>query len=114
MTLDTSLKILQWIKKNKISIVDITGGAPELNPNFRKIVSECRNLGIHVIVRCNLTVIFEKGQDNLSEFYSKNKVELICSLPCYLEENVDSQRGSGVFQKSILALQKLNSLGRTG
>ena len=111
MTLDTSLKILQWIKKNKISIVDITGGAPELNPNFRKIVSECRNLGIHVIVRCNLTVIFEKGQDNLSEFYSKNKVELICSLPCYLEENVDSQRGSGVFQKSILALQKLNSLG---
>ena len=111
MTLDTSLKILQWIKKNKISIVDITGGAPELNPNFRKIVSECRNLGIHVIVRCNLTVIFEKVQDNLSEFYSKNKVELICSLPCYLEENVDSQRGSGVFQKSILALQKLNSLG---
>tara|TARA_B100000686_G_C16791802_1_gene979211 strand:+ start:436 stop:1410 length:975 start_codon:yes stop_codon:yes gene_type:complete len=111
MTLDTSLKILQWIKKNKISIVDITGGAPELNPNFRKIVSECRNLGIHVIVRCNLTVIFEEGQDNLSEFYSKNKVELICSLPCYLEENVDSQRGSGVFQKSILALQKLNSLG---
>ena len=111
MTLDTSLKILQWIKKNKISIVDITGGAPELNPNFRKIVSECRNLGIHVIARCNLTVIFEEGQDNLSEFYSKNKVELICSLPCYLEENVDSQRGSGVFQKSILALQKLNSLG---
>ena len=75
MTLDTSLKILQWIKKNKISIVDITGGAPELNPNFRKIVSECRNLGIHVIVRCNLTVIFEKGQDNLSEFYSKEDVK---------------------------------------
>ena len=111
MTLDTSSKILQWIKKHKISIVDITGGAPELNPNFRKIVSECRDLGTHIIVRCNLTVIFEEGQEDLSEFYSKNKVELICSLPCYLEENVDSQRGTGVFQKSILALQKLNSLG---
>ena len=111
MTIETSLKILHWIKKYRVSIVDITGGAPELNPNFRKIVLECKNLGIHVIVRCNLTVIFEEGQNDLCEFYKKNKVELICSLPCYLEENVDSQRGDGVFEKSILALQKLNSLG---
>lgn len=111
MSLETSLKIMHWVKKYKISIVDITGGAPELNPNFRKIVVECRNLGIHVIVRCNLTIIFEKGQEDLSEFYCKNKVELICSMPCYIEENVDSQRGNGVFEKSIIALKKLNSLG---
>ena len=111
MGLETSLKIMDWVKKYKISTIDITGGAPELNPNFRKIVTECRNLRIHVVVRCNLTIIFEKGQEDLSEFYCKNKVELICSMPCYTEENVDSQRGNGVFEKSILALKKLNSLG---
>ena len=97
--------------ENSVHTVDITGGAPELNPNFRFFVRKLRSLGKEVIDRCNLTVLFEKGQENTAEFLAENKVMITASLPCYQEENVDSQRGRGVFQKSILALKKLNDLG---
>ena len=94
-----------------ITTVDITGGAPELNPNFQWIVRESRVLGRHVIDRCNLTVLFEPGQEYVAEFLAQNQVEIIASLPCYTPENVDQQRGRGVFEKSIHALQFLNHLG---
>lgn len=97
--------------KNSVHTVDITGGAPELNPNFKFFVRKLRSLGKEVIDRCNLTVLFEKGQENTAEFLAENKVIITASLPCYQEKNVDSQRGRGVFQKSILALKKLNDLG---
>jgi radical SAM/Cys-rich protein len=94
-----------------MTTVDVTGGAPELNPNFRRIVSEARGLGRNVIDRCNLTVLFEPGQEHLPEFLAQHEVEIIASLPCYTEANVDQQRGRGVFEKSIQALQVLNHLG---
>ena len=94
-----------------ITTVDITGGAPELNPNFQWIVRKSRRLGRHVIDRCNLTVLFEPGQERLAEFLAQHEVEIIASLPCYTAENVDQQRGRGVFEKSIHALQFLNHLG---
>ncbi len=94
-----------------IQILDITGGAPELNPNFAMLVERGRALGRQVIVRCNLTVILEEGMVWLVDFYRRNRVELICSLPCYTAENVDRQRGNGVFTKSIEALRMLNDAG---
>jgi len=94
-----------------ITTVDITGGAPELNPNFPWIVRESRRLGRHVTDRCNLAVLFESGQERLAEFLAQHEVEIIASLPCYTAENVDQQRGRGVFEKSIHALQLLNHVG---
>jgi len=94
-----------------ITTVDITGGAPELNPNFQWIVSEARRLGRHIIDRCNLTGLFEPGKEHLAEFLTDKEVEIIASLPCYTASNVDQQRGRGVFEKSIHALQILNQLG---
>lgn len=94
-----------------IEVVDITGGAPELNPNFSRLVLLSRALGRHVIDRCNLTVFFEPGQQDLPEFLAANRVEITASLPCYTAENVDKQRGKGVFDKSIRALKLLNHLG---
>jgi radical SAM/Cys-rich protein len=94
-----------------ITSVDLTGGAPELNPSFEWIVDEARRLGKHIIDRCNLTVLFEPGKEHLAEFLAENKVEIIASLPCYTASNVDQQRGRGVFEKSIRALQLLNRLG---
>lgn len=91
--------------------VDLTGGAPELNPNFRLLTERAHELGRAVIVRCNLTVLFEPGMESLPSFYRENEVTLICSLPCYTVENVDMQRGRGVFGKSIEALQRLNREG---
>jgi radical SAM/Cys-rich protein len=111
MTSDTAGRILDWLASSDIEKVDITGGAPELNPNFRQIVETARVLGRHVIIRCNLSVIFEPGMEWLPAFYRDQGVELICSLPCYLEENVDAQRGTGVFKKSIHALLALNEAG---
>jgi radical SAM/Cys-rich protein len=95
----------------KVQVVDITGGAPELNSNFRRLVSESRNMGRHVIDRCNLTVLFEPGMEYLADFLAENEVEIIASLPCYTAANVDQQRGRGVFDKSIAALRWLNELG---
>lgn len=96
---------------SKIETVDITGGAPELNENFRRFVSDSRRMDKRVIDRCNLTVFFEDGQQGLPEFLAANGVEVVASLPCYTAENVDKQRGRGVFDKSIRALQMLNELG---
>jgi radical SAM/Cys-rich protein len=94
-----------------VHTVDITGGAPELNANFRWLVSESRRMGKLVIDRCNLTVLFEPGQEKLAEFLAAHQVEITASLPCYTESNVDQQRGKGAFEKSIRALRLLNAIG---
>ena len=103
--------VLRFLKTTNIPTVDITGGAPELNPNFDHLVLSARHLGRRVMDRCNLTVIFEPGKDYLPDFFKTHGVELVCSLPCYSEENVDRQRGRGTFDLSIRALQILNRLG---
>ncbi|MEZ5480296.1 MAG: arsenosugar biosynthesis radical SAM protein ArsS [Thiolinea sp.] len=94
-----------------VHTVDITGGAPELNPHFRYFVREIRKLGRKVIDRCNLTVLFEPGQEDTAEFLAEQQVEIVASLPCYTQENVEAQRGRFVFDKSIRGLQWLNRLG---
>lgn len=94
-----------------VHTVDITGGAPELNPNFRRLVTAARDAGKTVIDRCNLTVLFEPGQQDTAQFLADNEVAIVASLPCYSEKNVDAQRGRGVFEQSIAALQLLNRLG---
>lgn len=94
-----------------ITALDLTGGAPELHEGFRQLVRQARTLGVNVIDRCNLTILFEPGQDYLAEFLAQQRVEIVASLPCYSLANVDQQRGEGVFDKSIAALQKLNALG---
>lgn len=101
----------QVLRARRIETLDLTGGAPELHPDFRRIVTEARSLGCRVIDRCNLTILFESGQEDLAQFLARQQVEVVASLPCYSLENVDRQRGRGVFDKSILALQKLNTLG---
>ncbi|WP_027389469.1 arsenosugar biosynthesis radical SAM (seleno)protein ArsS [Chrysiogenes arsenatis] len=112
MNRETAERILTLLAASPtVTTLDITGGAPEINPNFRFLVSEARKLGKHVLNRCNLTVLFEAGQEDTASFLAEQHVEVIASLPCYLEENVCQQRGDGVFAKSIAALQLLNSLG---
>jgi len=111
MTRETVDAVLKFLSASKIPLVDITGGAPELNPNFDYLVESSAGLGRRVMDRCNLTVIFEPGKDYLPKFFRANKVELICSLPCYTEENVDRQRGDGAFELSIRALQRFNEMG---
>lgn len=103
--------IPQVLKARNLSILDLTGGAPELHPRFRTVVQAARKMGVHVIDRCNLTVLFEPGQEDLASFLATQAVEVVASLPCYSAENVDQQRGKGVFDKSIAALKKLNALG---
>ncbi len=107
----TAERVLQVLSNNPFETLDLTGGAPELNPSFRSLVSGARKAGRHVIVRTNLTILFEKGMEDIPEFYRDNAVELIASLPYYLGETVDRVRGSGVYRKSIDALRRLNSLG---
>jgi radical SAM/Cys-rich protein len=115
MDRETIDAVLDVLVAKDIRTLDLTGGAPELNPHFRDLVREARSIGkdggVHVIDRCNLTILFEPGQEDLAEFLATAGVEIVASLPCYLEDNVDRQRGSGVFDKSIRALQKLNALG---
>ncbi len=103
--------VIRVLAARRIGTLDLTGGAPELHRKFRDLVGKATALGIHVIDRCNLTVLFEQGQDGLAEFLANHKVEVVASLPCYLSENVDRQRGEGVFDKSIAALLQLNALG---
>ena len=103
--------ILEYISKYRLEALDVTGGAPELNPHFDYFIVKARRLCKDVIVRSNLTVFFESGKGYLPEFFKKHKIHLICSLPCYSEENVDSQRGRGVFKKSIRAISLLNDYG---
>ena len=111
MTAEVADRVIAWMREQKPETVDITGGAPELCPEFRRLAIAGREIGAHVIVRCNLTVIFEEGQADLPEFYRDHELELVCSLPCYSEKNVDAQRGDDVFGKSIRALQRFNELG---
>jgi len=99
------------LKARGIETLDLTGGAPELHQGFKRIVAEARAQGVRVIDRCNLTILFEPGQEDLDEFLADQKVEVVASMPCYSLENVDKQRGKGVFDLSIAALQKLNALG---
>jgi len=111
MTWEVMQKILAWIEPAKIKQVDLTGGAPELNPHFREFCDALIAMGIKITSRCNITVLFEAGQQDLAQWYSDRKIRLVCSLPCYTEDNVDAQRGKGVFDKSIAGLQLLNKLG---
>lgn len=103
--------IPEVLRARNITTLDVTGGAPELHEGFRDLVKAARAQGVHVIDRCNLTILFEPGQERLAEFLAGNRVEVVASLPCYSLDNVDKQRGKGVFDKSIAALQKLNALG---
>ena len=111
MDAGTMALIPQVLAARGIGTLDLTGGAPELHPGFRDLVRSARALGVKVIDRCNLTILFEPGQEGLAEFLAEHEVEVVASLPCYSMDNVDRQRGKGVFDKSIAALQRLNALG---
>lgn len=117
MSRETAEHVVRVLRENEsIKTLDITGGAPELNPNFRWLASSARALGRHVIDRCNLTVFYVDGQQDLPKFLAANRIEVCASLPCYTAENVDKQRGRGVFDQSIDGLRTLNELdyGREG
>lgn len=103
--------VVAVLQARRVGSLDLTGGAPELHPGFRELVIAARELGVRVIDRCNLTVLFEAGQEDTAEFLAAQGVEVVASLPCYTAENVDRQRGDGAFEKSITALRRLNDLG---
>ncbi len=103
--------VLRFLEKQRVPTLDITGGAPELHPGFRRLVTDARTLGAHVMDRCNLTVLEEPGYGDLHEFLAERNVEIVASLPCYTRDNVDQQRGKGVFDASMAALRKLNAVG---
>ncbi|HVF42689.1 MAG TPA: arsenosugar biosynthesis radical SAM (seleno)protein ArsS [Pyrinomonadaceae bacterium] len=111
MTRETAEQVLDAVRRFQVPTLDITGGAPELNPSFRHLVAGARRAGAHVMVRHNLTVMFEPGQDDLPEFFRAHGVEVVSSLPYFLEQQTDAQRGRGVFEKSIDALRRLNAVG---
>jgi len=111
MTLETINLVLAYVKTHEINTLDLTGGAPEMNPHFRYLVEQARSMGVHVMDRCNLTVLQEPGFEDLAQFLADQEVEIVASLPCYTQDNVDKQRGKGVFDGSIIALQQLNGLG---
>lgn len=106
--------MLAFIDHAGIETLDITGGAPEMNPHFRTLVRQARERGVHVIDRCNLTIFEEPGYEDLPEFLAEHQVEVVASLPCYLEDNVEAQRGEGVYQSSLRGLRRLNELGYAG
>lgn len=103
--------VIEFLANQAISTLDLTGGAPEMNPHFKDLVKAASEMGVHVIDRCNLTILQEPEHEGLADFLANNSVEIIASMPCYLEENVNAQRGAGVFDKSINGLRKLNALG---
>ncbi len=111
MSRETIAQALAFVDRTGVRVLDLTGGAPELNPHFRALVRQARARGVHVMDRCNLTILEEPGQEDLAEFLAGHGVEVVASLPCYLGENVDRQRGKGVFATSIRALERLNALG---
>ena len=111
MSLDTINSVLDFAIQQGIKKMDLTGGAPELNPHFRYLVEQARGAGIDIIDRCNLTVLNLENQQGLAEFLAQHQVEVVASLPCYSKDNVDKQRGKGVFNSSIIGLQRLNKLG---
>lgn len=104
-------QVCTWIETHRPEIVDLTGGAPELIPGFRRLVEVARGVGSRVLDRCNLAALLEDGQEDLAEFLAGNGVEVVASMPCYLQENVDKQRGRGTYDKSIQGLQRLNAVG---
>jgi len=103
--------VLEYIRKKSIRILDLTGGAPEMNPHFRYLVTEARKMDVEVIDRCNLMILLEPGYEDLAQFLAEQQVIITASLPCYLEENVEKQRGKGIYEGSIEALKLLNNLG---
>ena len=103
--------VLDFLRRQKIPTLDITGGAPELNPHFRRLVREARKIGVKVMDRCNLTILEQPGQEDLAEFLAGERVEVVASMPCYLRDNVEQQRGKGVFDGSIRGLRRLNAIG---
>ena len=112
MDKDTMVQILSLLDQTpKITTVDLTGGAPEMNPHFRFFVEALKAKGLSIIKRCNLTVLFEKGQETTAQFFADQGLRIVASMPCYSQKNVDQQRGDGVYDKSIKGLQLLNSLG---
>ena len=111
MSARTVGEVIEYMKTAGVSLLDVTGGAPELNPCFRFLVDAAVGHGVRVIDRCNLTILLEPGQEDLAGFLADRRVDVVASLPCYLDENVDRQRGRGVFDASIEGLQRLNALG---
>ncbi len=111
MSRETMDDVVVFLKDSGVRVLDITGGAPELHADFRRLVQASSRLGVRIIDRCNLTILNEPGFEDMVEFLARHKVEIVASLPCYLKENVESQRGKGVYQSSITALRKLNALG---
>jgi radical SAM/Cys-rich protein len=107
----TADMVLDFLERRRVSTLDITGGAPELNANFRRLVTAARDTAVKVMDRHNLTVQEQPGQEDLAAFLAANQVEIVASMPCYLQDNVDKQRGKGVYDGSIRALQRLNALG---
>jgi radical SAM/Cys-rich protein len=103
--------VIAFLRAARVGLLDLTGGAPELNPEFRRLVRAARDLGVRVMDRCNLTILEEPGQEDLAAFLAAERVEITASLPCYTEELVDRQRGKGVYSASIRGLQRLNALG---
>ncbi len=104
-------QVLAFLDSQSISTLDLTGGAPELNPNFRYFVEQATRRNINVIDRCNLSVLEEPGQEDLAEFFAEMGVDVVASLPCYLQENVDNQRGRGAYDASMHGLKRLNKMG---
>ncbi len=111
MNAENIQNVIEYLDASNVKLLDLTGGAPELNPHFRELVKAARARNVEVIDRCNLTVLEEPGQEDLAEFLAEQGVQVTASLPCYQKENVDGQRGKGVFDKSIAGLKKLNRLG---
>ena len=111
MELETIEQVITYMKESDVKNIDLTGGAPELNPHFKYLVTEAFNHGVKVMDRCNLTILEEPGFEDMPEFLANHNVEVIASLPCYTEENVNQQRGDGVFASSIRSMQRLNELG---
>lgn len=111
MTRETIDHILALLEKKQLKTLDVTGGAPEMNPEFKYLVRSARAMGVEVIDRCNLTILLEPGYEDMAEFLAEQGVVITASLPCYSEQNVSEQRGKGVFEQSIEALQLLNNLG---
>ena len=111
MARETVDDVIAFLEAARVPTLDLTGGAPELNPHFRDLVEAARALGVRVMDRCNLTVLEQPGQADLAAFLARHRVEVVASLPCYLESNVDTQRGKGVFEASLRGLRALNALG---
>ncbi len=111
MSAETIDLVIDILGRQLFTTLDLTGGAPELNPDFRRLVARAADLGVEIIDRCNLTILDEPGQEDLAAFLAEHRVRIVASLPCYLEDNVDRQRGKGVFASSIDGLKKLNALG---